>query len=226
MAHCNSTNSRSSAVYGSTGNRANEKGRLLQNYYVVAAVVAAELHHTLGDCRTINLTASNAQAASLRAGDKAIGFRALTKFIDEMATYTMRMARHINQLAVRTSKIAAETARSENALHRFHLVQQKASGALYAGSIDAAVLRTEQNYLKLKKEFEHLVVEMRSSLEDLEQHLRSANVIASISRVEASRVDVGNQDTFFTVAETVDESANRIKQRVAYSRGLFDSVWP
>ena len=67
---------------------------------------------------------------------------------------------------------------------------------------------------------------MRTSLEDLEQHLRSANVIASISRVEASRVDVGNQDTFFTVAETVDESANRIKKRVNYSRSLFNNVQP
>lgn len=206
--------------------RTKQQTNYLHNYYVVAAIVAAELHHTLQDCRNINLTASNAQAASLRAGDKAVGFRALTKFIDEMATYTMRMARHINQLAVRTSKIAAQTARSENALHRFQLVQRKAQGAPYADSINAAVSRTEQNYTRLKKEFEKLVAEMRTSLEDLEQHLRSANVIASISRVEASRVDVGNQDTFFTVAETVDASANRIKKRVNYSRSLFNNVQP
>lgn len=201
---------------------ANDK--YLQNYYVVAAIVAAELYHTLQDCRSINLTASNAQAASLRAGDKAVGFRALTKFIDELASYTMRMARHINQLAVRTSKIAAETARSENALSRFKSVQIKAEGAAYADSVNAAVYRTEQNYNELKKEFEKLVSDMRMCLEDLEQHLRSANVIASISRVEASRVDEGNQDTFFTVAETVDATANRIKKRVNYSRNLFNNV--
>lgn len=203
---------------------ARAKQQHLQNYYVVAAIVAAELHHTLQDCRIINLTASNAQAASLRAGDKAVGFRALTKFIDEMATYTMRMARHINQLAIRTSKIAAETARSESALKRFKLVQKKAEGAAYADSINHAVARTEAHYAQLSREFQKLVGDMRMSLEDLEQHLRSANVLASISRVEASRVDVANQDTFFTVAETVDATANRIKKRVNYSRSLFDNV--
>jgi hypothetical protein len=194
------------------------------NYYVVSAIVAAELFHTLKDCRVINLTASNAQAASLRAGNKAVGFRALTKFIDEMAIYTMKMARHINKLAIQTSKIATATARSESALNRFDEVKRKAEGAEFADSLVGAYSRTKVAHTALRGEFDRLVNEMRCSLEDLEQHLRSANVIASIARVEASRVDEGGSGTFFTVAETVDTMANKIKKRVNYSKNLFNDV--
>lgn len=201
-----------------------EKRVVNNNYSVVSAIVAAELFHTLKDCRAINLTASNAQAASLRAGDKAVGFRALTKFIDEMASYTMKMARHINRLAIQTSKVATATARSEMVLTRFSEVRRKAEGAEYADSLNDAHARTKAAHEVLHKEFNKLVGEMRACLEDLEQHLRSANVIAAISRVEASRVDVGTQGTFFTVAETVDTMANKIKKRVNYSRSLFDNV--
>jgi len=194
------------------------------NYFVIAAVVAAELHRTLQDCRTINLTACNAQAASLRAGQQAVGFRALTQFIDELAGFTTRSARRINLLAVQTSKLAADTARSESALMRFHQVKQKTQDAAYASSINPAVRRTEVKHRGMKQDFEQRVAEMRRSLEDLKLQLRSATVLAAIARVEASRVDSGNRDTFAAVADTVDSAANQIRLRVDYSISLFDSV--
>lgn len=197
---------------------------VINNYFVVTAVVAAELHRTLQDCRVINLTASNAQAASLRAGQQAVGFRALTKFIDELAGYTTRAAKQINVLAIKTSKIAANTARADAALKRFYLVKRRASGATFADSLSSAVDQTEQRHQLLKADFEHRVAEMRRALDDLNQQLRTATVLASIARVEASRVDSKNQETFTAVADTVDAAAAQIKKRVNYSIGLFAAM--
>lgn len=196
----------------------------LNNYFVVAAIVAAELYRTLQDCRTMNLTASNAQAASLRAGQQAVGFRALTQYIDELASYTTKAARQINQLAVKTSKLAADTARSKAALIRFHQVRRKAEGAIYADSLNVAVVRTEEAHRDMKADFDLRVADMRRSLEDLNQQLRSATVLAAIARIEASRVDSKNRETFTAVADTVDKAASQIKARVDYSIGLFSSM--
>lgn len=196
----------------------------LNNYFFVAAVVAAELYRTLQDCRTMNLTASNAQAASLRAGQQAVGFRALTQYIDELASYTTKAARQINQLAVRTSKLAADTARSKAALMRFHQVRRKAEGAVYADSLNVAVVRTEAAHRDMKADFDLRVADMRRSLDDLNQQLRSATVLAAIARIEASRVDSKNRETFTAVADTVDKAASQIKARVDYSIGLFSSM--
>jgi methyl-accepting chemotaxis protein len=196
----------------------------LNNYFVVAAVVAAELYRTLQDCRTMNLTASNAQAASLRAGQQAVGFRALTQYIDELASYTTKAARQINKLAVTTSKLAADTARSKAALMRFHQVRHKAKGAVYADSLNVVVARTEGAHRDMKANFDLRVADMRRSLEDLNQQLRSATVLAAIARIEASRVDSKNRETFTAVADTVDRAASQIKARVDYSIGLFSSM--
>jgi hypothetical protein len=196
----------------------------LNNYYVVSALVSAEVHRTLQDSRLINLIASNAQAASLRAGEQAAGFRALTKSIDELAGYTTAASKKINLLAVKTNKIAAHTARSEAAISRFNQVQDKASSAQYRETLNTAVTRTHDKYEQAKRDLTNQITEMCSCLEDLDRELRTATVLASIARVEASRINDDNQDTFQMVANTVDKAANQIKKRVRYSLGLLNDV--
>lgn len=76
----------------------------------------------------------------------------------------------------------------------------------------------------MKADFDLRVADMRRSLEDLNQQLRSATVLAAIARIEASRVDSKNRETFTAVADTVDKAASQIKARVDYSIGLFSSM--
>ncbi|WP_325892417.1 hypothetical protein [Grimontia sp. NTOU-MAR1] len=52
------------------------------SHFVTAAVVAAELYKAREIANDISLTASNARALALRAGQGAAGFRAITDFID------------------------------------------------------------------------------------------------------------------------------------------------
>jgi len=194
----------------------------VSQYYVIAAVVAAELNHTLTYCKQINLTASNAQAASSRVGNAALGFKALTGFIDDLACYTMKAATDINILAHKASKLATDTARAATALKHFEKAKKNAHEAKFASTIAPAVEKTSQNYQQLQHSFQHLINQMEVQLHELKRNLRTANILASICRIEACRVDVANQATFNDVANRVDNVANLIRQRVDNAIALFD----
>ncbi|RTR39538.1 chemotaxis protein [Shewanella canadensis] len=194
----------------------------VSQYYVIAAVVAAELNHTLTYCKQINLTASNAQAASSRVGNAALGFKALTGFIDDLACYTMKAATDINNLAHKASKLAADTARAATALKHFEKAKKNAREAKFASTIAPAVEKTSKNYQQLQHSFQHLINQMEVQLHELKRNLRTANILASICRIEACRVDVANQATFNDVANRVDNVANLIRQRVDNAIALFD----
>lgn len=195
----------------------------VSQYYVIAAVVAAELNHTLTYCKQINLTASNAQAASSRVGNSALGFKALTGFIDDLASYTMKAATEINSLAHCASKMATDTARAATALKHFEKAKLKASQAKYLSSMMPAVTKTANHYAQLQTSFQKLITQMELQLHELKRNLRTANILASICRIEACRVDVDNQATFNDVANRVDSVANLIRQRVDNAIALFDT---
>ncbi|QFU22365.1 chemotaxis protein [Shewanella eurypsychrophilus] len=195
----------------------------VSQYYVIAAVVAAELNHTLTYCKQINLTASNAQAASSRVGNAALGFKALTGFIDDLASYTMKAATDINTLAHSASKLATDTARAATALKHFEKAKRNATQAKYAASMEPAVTKTANLYAQLQKSFQGLITQMELQLHELKRNLRTANILASICRIEACRVDIANQATFNDVANRVDSVANQIRQRVDNAIALFDT---
>ncbi|QYK02960.1 chemotaxis protein [Shewanella psychrotolerans] len=199
-----------------------QKAPHINQYHVIAAVVAAELNHTLSYCKQINLTASNAQATSARIGNAALGFKALTGFIDDLACYTMKAATDINALAHQASLLATKKTRTSAALKHFQLAQQKAKHAKYATTINAAVKTAQLNHIEQTQRFRHLITKMETQLVELKRNLRTANILASICRIEACRVDVTNQTIFNDVANRVDNLASLIRQRVDYAITLFN----
>jgi len=192
-------------------------------YYVIAAVVAAELNHTLTYCKQINLTASNAQAASSRVGNAALGFKALTGFIDDLSNYTMKAATDINLLANKASKMATEMARAATALKHFEKAKHNSHDAPYGNTILPAYQHISHRYSQLQYSFQKIINQMEVQLHELKRNLRTANILASICRIEACRVDVANQATFNDVANRVDFVANKIRQRVDNAISLFDT---
>ncbi len=195
-----------------------------RKYYVIAAIIAAELNQTLSYCKAINLTASNAQAASIRAGSSALGFKALTQFIDELASYTKKAAISINLLARQTCLLATQTARSQHTLQRLQLAQQKANHYPHGSSILPATKRNQDRNKQLIEQYQKLNFAMLNQLEELHQQLRAANVLASICRIEACRVDEANQATFNGVAQEVDKVAKLIQIKVEQALNLFNQL--
>lgn len=200
-----------------------EQKHFKRPYYVIVAQVAAELNNTLSSCREINLTASNAQAASSRIGNAAMGFKVLTHFIDELASDTQKAARDINKLARQASMLATTTARTQMALERFELARSKAAGADMT-SLNQTISQTEDNYQQQQQAFKGMIGQIQSKLDDLKKTLRTANALASVCRIEACRVDASNQNTFIGVADKVDEVAEAIRQRVDAAITLFTAT--
>ncbi len=195
-----------------------------KNYFVVAATVAAELHKAMLIAREIYLTSSNARALALRAGQGAAGFQALTDFIDELARKTTVASRDINNQAVAMSRVASETARAESALNHFKVAYIKGKDSYYLKSIDSAFSRTEENYKAMRQSFNQLASNLKNALSDLARELRTATILATMSRVEASQAGKEFENSLNTIAENVSLASQSIERHVKYAQALFGDI--
>lgn len=193
-------------------------------YFVSAALVASELHKAMVVARDITITASNARALALRAGSGAAGFRALTDFIDELARKTVKTSIDINALAIKISRVASESARAESAMARFDLAVKKAGDASYVNSIAPFRKRVEQDYNTMREQFSVLVWRLKNELEELARELRTAIVLSTMSRVEATQAGSEFHDTLNTIAKNVAEAAEKIQHHVTVSQRYFSQV--
>ncbi|WP_087020089.1 chemotaxis protein [Thaumasiovibrio subtropicus] len=195
-----------------------------KNYFVIAAVVAGELNKAMVIARQILLTASNARALALRAGQGAAGFRPITDFIDELAGSTVTTSQTINQKAQRLSQIAAESARATAALDYFNGVYKKAPDAPYLGSLKPAYERTAKCQRELATEFSAEAKALNEELQHLNKALRTAQIISTMSSVEASQAGSVFEAPLNNVATNVAESAQAIQHHVRYSLQLFSEI--
>lgn len=193
-------------------------------FFVSAATVAAELHKAMLVAREISLTASNARALALRAGHGAAGFRALTEFIDELARKTVSASKDINAEAIQMSRTASETARAEHALNSFRVAFEKGKDAAYITSINSAYERTKQQHRELESHFHQQIYQLVERLNALGRELRTATVLAAMSRVEASFAGKEFEASLNVIAENVAASSERIQQHVKKSQHLFGQI--
>jgi len=76
--------------------------------FVALAKISRELYLATSKAKEVSLIAKNARALAVRAGDKVLGFKAITDFIDDLATSTIQLAKEINKQALEISHMAAE----------------------------------------------------------------------------------------------------------------------
>jgi uncharacterized membrane protein YgaE (UPF0421/DUF939 family) len=194
------------------------------NYFVIAAIVASELNRAMLIAKDMSLTASNAKALTLRAGQDATGFRAITDFINEMASLTINAAKMINEQAVKTSRIATDSFRAEYALQRFDLVYKNAADAEFLSSLDTSYKRTKNHRHTLHTLFDKQVVQLEEQLEELAKELRTATILATMSRVEASQSGSEFEQSLNDIAHNVADAAKKIQQRVIDAQKLIEHM--
>ncbi|TVZ39078.1 hypothetical protein P886_3467 [Alteromonadaceae bacterium 2753L.S.0a.02] len=193
-------------------------------YFVIAAVVAAELHKAMLVAKEISLTASNARALALRAGHGAAGFRALTDFIDELANKTVSASGEINVRAITMSRLASETARMNDAVSRLESAKSKAAQAAHKNSLDRVLKNTHAAYDALERDYNKQIYKLTSDLDELARELRTATVLAAMSRVEASASGKEFEDSLNVIANNVAQSAEKIQMHVKASQRLFGDI--
>lgn len=175
--------------------------------FITAASISAELHQAMMEARGLALTAKNARALAVRAGSRTVGFRAITDFIEELASAIIQQSQAINNDAEHLSNQAVSAWRSDMANERFHWV--RAQNSTHADSISGRILACEQRSGSLNQELQHGLRRLIDQLEESRKHIRTANLIATSSHVEASSAgDFRGQ--LEVIADNIRETAERI----------------
>lgn len=183
-------------------------------YFVGAAQVAASLEQANNIAKQLSITASNARAVALRAGQNAAGFKPLTDFIDQLANTTISSSKNINELANKLSRNSANKYRIDNAFNKFNGVLQSNNQAKFNQSLDQPISMIVKQQQALSFTHRSLLEKLSEELILLSDELRTAVVLATLSRVEASQADTDFQDTLYSVADNVEEAATKIKAHI------------
>lgn len=197
---------------------------LSNNYFVSAAEIAAKLDRATNIAQQLSLTASNARAVALRAGERAAGFRPLTDFIDRLAEITISSSEKINRLAARLSQTSADKVRSDQVIKHFSAVFEKAIDSPFIDSLDAVYKRSKEKQQKLDHSYKRQIDQLSDELAMLSNELRNAVILATLSRVEASQAGTQYQDALINVADNVEGAASRIKDHINYSKQMVSTL--
>lgn len=194
------------------------------SYFVIAAMVASELHQASLVASNVSLIASNARALALRAGRGAAGFRAITEFIDGLAAKTILFSSQISRQAITISRFASEGVRMETALQCFKRAQLLAQDAAFITSTSKHLSRVQVEYEDMMSQFDKQVWQLASQLDDLSRELQTANVLSVMSKVEASQSGREFEVPLTVIADNVQAAAGSIASRVEKSKHLFEHL--
>lgn len=193
-----------------------------QRMFVTAARVAAHLHFATLIAKQLSLTAKNARAITARAGQQAAGFTAITGFIQELATKTIQLSQDINRIAVKIAMQATELERISLAQHCLDKVYAKAQDTKYIDSITTFASSTEQTEQALNGEFDVMLHQLIDLVEQIRLQIRSAEVISTMSKVEASKSGSFEQQ-LKVIADNIFEAAADINQELTSAEKLLAS---
>ncbi len=194
------------------------------NYFVSVAEIAAKLDQATNIAQQLSLTASNARAVALRAGERAAGFRPLTDFIDRLAEITISSSKKINLLASTLSKTLASKVRADNAIIHFQSVYTKAKDSPHLSSLDTLFGLCETSQHDLNTKYRRQIDQLSDELSMLSSELRNAVILATLSRVEASQAGSQYQEALINVADNVEGAAGKIKDHIKYSQQMVSTL--
>ena len=186
-----------------------DQGQILTS----AATITARLSEALSTARNMSLGVLNAKAISVRAGDVAKGFQALTVFIDEMTSDVVSTIRGINQASLSITRMAMHRSRLRSSRQRFYTALEHGKDASHIHSLDRLMVKLDDDYTQLNQQLIDELIHLDDLLDDILASLRPAGIIAANSRIEASRAQ-NVRANLEVVADSLDESAKRIQEIV------------
>lgn len=188
--------------------------------FVVAAKVAAHLYFATKIAECLSLTAKNARAITARAGIQAVGFTAITAFIQEMATSTINLAQEIDKTAIKISQFAVELERCSQAQDKFNRSLLLGKQAQFIDSINPLVSANKRQLLELQQTYSKLHRNLYDLIEQTQKQIRSATAISSMSKIEASKSG-SFQKQLEVIAANIFDSAAKIKTELTAAESLL-----
>lgn len=186
--------------------------------FVTAASIAAELHQAMLEAKGLALTAKNARALAVRAGSKTVGFKAITHFIDELASDIIRQSQYINGVSEKLSQQAVSLWRSTMATDKFSWISEQNSQ--YCESLHESMNACFSQREALSHSLQRGLRELEQQLEEGDKHIRTANLIATSSKVEASSADEF-RGQLEVIANNITDTADKIRAHLSRARSLL-----
>ena len=199
-----------------------KKQKVRNQAYVALAKISRELYLATSKAQEVSLIAKNARALAVRAGDKVLGFKAITDFIDDLATSTIQLARQINKQALDIAHMAAEVQRKEFGLDQFEIVMEHPE-ATHAKSITNVHDALKRDVLERNNEQRKNLNILISNLNDIQQEIRSAGIIALNAKVESAK-SPEYQASLDVIADDILHSTNQIKERIDRSQSIIKNI--
>ncbi|MFL0811609.1 MAG: hypothetical protein K6L76_14410 [Agarilytica sp.] len=191
-----------------------------QPLFVKSARISAHLYFATSVAKEISLTSKNARAITIRAGQRASGFIAITDFIEELSKVTINRSITINRIAVKVSRISTEKERAAMALNDFNKVRQKSSDARFLTSLDKAKQETEKSIQSFDEEFDRLILELEQELVESYKQTRTANMLVSTSKIEAAQAGEF-QRPLEVIAENLEDAASAIREQLHLAESIL-----
>lgn len=177
--------------------------------FIVAANISAILSVAQQEAKKLSLTAKNARAIAIRAGEKAMGFKVITDFIDEFANLTIQCANEINELSLHFAKVAMDSSNYKEFLNRLDSVKGRNNALNGKGVFIDLYASTEKTARDCDAECQRLVRNLESLLETIQTQMRASGFIAATSKVEAARAEE-YKDNLDSVAENIAVASGTI----------------
>jgi methyl-accepting chemotaxis protein len=177
--------------------------------FIVAANISAILSVAQQEAKKLSLTAKNARAIAIRAGEKAMGFKVITDFIDEFASLTIECANEINDLSLHFARVAMNSSNYKEFLHRLDSVKARSADLKSSKVFLNLYSETENTARECDAECQRLVRNLESLLETIQTQMRASGFIAATSKVEAAR------------AEEYKDSLDSVAQNIAVASGTI-----
>lgn len=188
------------------------------NYFVAAAVVAANLDRATKISEKLSLTASNARVVMLRAGPSAAGFRPLTDAIHRLADVTVSSSKKINIIAATLNATSVDMFRAARAVKYFTAVYQSVDDCAHLRSLDRVFERIKAEYEALLTLHRKQVKRLFDELDRLDSELRAAIILKTLCLTEASQAAGQYKQSFVSVSENVEGTVEDIKRLIKDSR--------
>ena len=186
--------------------------------FVTAASIAAELHQAMLEAKGLALTAKNARALAVRAGSKTVGFKASTHFIDELASDIIRQSQYINGVSEKLSQQAVSLWRATMASDKFYWISQQHN--VHQDSMTEAMEACFRQREELSLLLQRGLRELEQQLEEGDKHIRTANLIATSSKVEASSAEEF-RGQLEVIANNITDTADKIRAHLSKARSLL-----
>lgn len=190
-------------------------------FFVSTAACVGALCSVQQTAIELSLAAKNAKAIAYRAGTRAVGFKPLTDYIDEMGRDTSRLVAQIDATALAIARRAVDEVRLVDANER--LRRARAAMPPEETAVAALLVAVEQELAANRQDITRGLRRLYQLLGDINQRMRAAAVISTRARVEATQAGEYERGLQL-VADTVERSATTIRTIITRCEGELRSA--